>query len=352
MLKQHPFLPLLNKFISYSSCGKRLNKNGTRIKPQSVANYRYAYKLVEEFAILKKFDLAIYEVKGNNKREHTTLKNYWKKFYKQFTHFLHHNKGCFDNYTGQTIKQIRTFFNWLNNELGIFTGPFHKSFYVQKEDVAIITLSVQQLQFLIYDAPFEQGLSAALQRSKDLFVFGCTVGLRFSDLSKLKKQNIEVRDGNTYLKVRSQKTATDTMVKLPPHAISIVEKYKKLKTGLLPTLSLVRFNANLKKLAQLAGWVQPVPKFRTVGGASIQQKTNSPTRFCDCVSSHTMRRTSITTMLTSGMPEHVVRKISGHTNDSKAFFRYVNLAQSLIDVEIDKMHNRMNNPLAAAAAMV
>ncbi len=121
-----------------------------------------------------------------------------------------------------------------------------------------------------------------MQRSKDFFVFGCTVGLRFSDLSKLKKQNIEIRDGNTYLKVRSQKTATDTMVKLPPHAIAVLDKYKKTKTGLLPAISLFRFNANLKKIAALAGWVQPVPKFRTVRGASIQQKANAPTRFCDC----------------------------------------------------------------------
>ncbi|GAB2808411.1 site-specific integrase [Ferruginibacter profundus] len=350
MLKQHPFLPLFQKFIGDSSSGKRLNKNGTRIKPQSVNNYRYACKLVEEFAAVKKFNLVIYEVKGNNKREHATLKSYWKKFYKQFTAFLHTDKGCFDNYTGQTIKQVRTFFNWLNNELGIATGPFHKSFYVPKEMVAIVTLSVQQLQFLIYDTDFEQSLSAALQRSKDFFVFGCTVGLRFSDLVKLKKQNIETRDGNTYLKVRSQKTATDTMVKLPPHAIAIVAKYKKLKTGLLPTISLFRFNANLKKMAALAGWTDPVPKLRTVRGVGIQQKSTAPTRFCDCVSSHTMRRTSITTMLTSGMPEHVVRKISGHTNDSKAFFRYVNLAQSLMDVEIDKMHSRFNNPATMAMA--
>ncbi len=67
MLKPHPFLSLFQKFIGDSSNGKRLNKNGARIKPQSVANYRYAYKLLQEFAILKKFDLVIYEVKAITK---------------------------------------------------------------------------------------------------------------------------------------------------------------------------------------------------------------------------------------------------------------------------------------------
>ena len=46
-----------------------------------------------------------------------------------------------------------------------------------------------------------------------------------------------------------------------------------------------------------------------------------------------MRRTAITTMLCLGMPEHVVRKISGHSPMSKEFFRYVSLAQSYHDKE-------------------
>ena len=61
-------------------------------------------------------------------------------------------------------------------------------------------------------------------------------------------------------------------------------------------------------------------------------------KFSDCISSHMMRRTCITIMLTSGMPELVVKKISGHSNNSRSFFRYVNFAQDIIDKEIDKMH--------------
>jgi hypothetical protein len=133
MLKQYPFLPLFKKFIADSSSGKRLNKNGTKIKPQSVVNHTYAYKLLEEFITIKKFELTIYEVKGNNKREHDTLKSYWKKFYKQFTNFLHNDKGCFDNYTGQTIKQIRTFLTGSIPSRAFLPAPTIKVFmYVKK----------------------------------------------------------------------------------------------------------------------------------------------------------------------------------------------------------------------------
>jgi integrase len=62
-------------------------------------------------------------------------------------------------------------------------------------------------------------------------------------------------------------------------------------------------------------------------------------RFCDLVTSHTMRRTAITTMLSLGMTEFMVRKISGHSANSKEFFRYVALSQTYIDKETEALLN-------------
>ena len=118
----------------------------------------------------------------------------------------------------------------------------------------------------------------------------------------------------------------------------LVTQYSKNKPTYFKTITLNQFNRNLKHLAFLAGWTAPVEQTRTRMGMPVKQTTNTVTRFCDCMSSHTMRRTSITSMLSTGMPEHVVRKISGHTNDSKAFYRYLNLAQRLVDKEIEKPH--------------
>lgn len=338
MLKQHQLLPLFKKFISGTKNGKRLNKNGTRIKPQTIENYCNCLRLLQELETAVQKELIVYEIKGNNKREHIMLKKYWSNFYKQFTNYLYKQKDCHDNYTGHNIKTIRTFFNWLNNNAGIFTGPYYKNFYITKEEVDIVTLSVEQLQFFVFDNAFENNLSKPLLRCKDIFVFGCMVGLRFSDLCNLTQRNIESRDGYIYLKVRSQKTVTDTLVKLPAQAVEIINKYKNNKSKLLPMVSLVRFNKNLKRLAELAGWVYPISKTRNKRGLN-KGKSNTTFRFCDIMSSHIMRRTCITTMLTSGMPEYIVRKISGHTSDSKSFFRYVSLAQSFMDKEIDKMHS-------------
>lgn len=346
MLKQHALLPLFQKFITSCKTGKRLKKDGSRIKPQTIVNYVHCQKLIVDYTIEMEIELIIYEVRGNNKREHIMLKKYWGDFYRQFTEYLYNKKKCYDNYTGQNIKMIRTFFNWLNESYGICTGHYHKSFYVVKEEIPILTLTVEQLQYLVFNKAFEDTLSKPLQNCKDIFVIGCMVGLRYSDLSKIKLKNIEERDGCRYLKVRSKKTGIDTLVKLPGHAIEIINKYKKNKASLLPTISLFGFNKNIKKIGELAGWVMPISKIRARKGITreIFNPNKQPVRFCDEMSSHTMRRTCITTMLTSGMPEYIVRKISGHTSDSKEFFRYVNLAQSLMDKEIEKMHKHFEHP--------
>jgi len=48
-------------------------------------------------------------------------------------------------------------------------------------------------------------------------------------------------------------------------------------------------------------------------------------------------------MLSLGMPEHIVRKISGHATNSKEFFLYVKMAQNVIDQESDKVFERIRN---------
>lgn len=61
----------------------------------------------------------------------------------------------------------------------------------------IITLLPEQLQFLICNAEFGAKLPKTLQKAKDVFIFGCTVALRVSDLFSIKFNDIE-RVGNFY----------------------------------------------------------------------------------------------------------------------------------------------------------
>ena len=316
-----------------------------RINISTVKNYYNTLRLLENFATNSCNTLLLHELKGNNKREFQLVKKYAASFYKKFCAYLFQDLKVINNYAGQNIKIIRIFYNWCLYEKGIAVGNFHKSFYVLNEEIPVITLSLEQLNFLIYDAAFTASLKPYLQKAKEVFIVGCVVGLRISDLKRLQQQHIFFRDGYTYLRICTQKTGYETMIKLPPFAVDIIKKYEGKYKNLLPITINCRFNKSIKVICEQAGWTAEMPKERTMGNKKISIKhpdnRNKQYRFCDLISSHTMRRTCITNMLTAGMPEHVVRKISGHTNDSKSFFRYVSLAQKLVDTEIDKLFMRL-----------
>lgn len=345
--KDYLLIPLFEKFIKYSYSGRRLKADGSRVKHQTVDNYAYVLRYLKEYELKHEVVLRIKVMRSYNKRIIIAERNYWKKFYKQFTDFLYNDKNCFDNYVGTVIKVIRIFFNFLNRDMSIPTGDFHKNFYISKEEVPIVTLLPEQLQFLICNTAFEKGLSNSLQKTKDVFVFGCTVALRVSDLFAIKFNDIERVEQFYYLPVKTIKTGSVVRIKLPDYAVSIIEKFKSSAKGrrtIFPPIPRTRFNNQIKEITELAGWTKDLGRQRMKRGVNtktILRNDGGHYRFCDLVSSHTMRRTAITTMLMFGMKEHIVKKISGHSDNSKSFHRYVNLVQSYLDNEVDIVFNNL-----------
>lgn len=345
MKNPYDFFKLYDRFMKETEKGKRLQKNGKRVRTSSIEPYMWLRKSLHDFSLKKQFPLHITSVTGLKKRELQAEKKYWKLFYKNFTDYLYDDCDCFDNYVGSNIKRLRAFFNYLNEEREMNIGNFHKSFYAQSEEIEITTLLPEQLNFLIYNKAFENSLPEHLKKTKDMFVFGCTVALRVSDIFKISHANVENVNGKHYLKVTSQKTNTLTRVGLPDYAIDIINKYPRNRKTIFPVISNARFNLNIKSLIERTNWTDQRTKTRQRRGVPVQvyknKKTKQVYRFCDLITSHTMRRTAITTMLCLHMPENLVRKISGHAPNSKEFFRYVQLSQKYMDVETEKMFEQL-----------
>ena len=69
---------------------------------------------------------------------------------------------------GLVIKIVRIFSITCHRKSFLAVGDFYKKFYVYKEEVPIITLFPDQLKFLINNKEFEEGLTDALKRTKDI----------------------------------------------------------------------------------------------------------------------------------------------------------------------------------------
>lgn len=346
LTKEYPLLPLLHKFINEAKKGKHLQKNGKRIKTASTRNYYYLELLLTRFSEQQKFKIRLKNVTGFSKKQFEDEKKYWKEFYLEFTAYLYDDLKHHDNYVGRTVKLLRSFFNYLINEKGMNIGFFHRKFYAPAEEVDIVVISPERLNYLMDEKDLEKTLPAELQKVKDVFVFGCMVALRYSDLMALTKSNVEIINNRVYIKVQSKKTQTYTRVKLPDFAITLLNKYSKLYTHrLFPEFTKAYFNLKIKLIMQHYGFTEPILRTRQKRGIPVtiykNEKEKKQFRFCDAVTSHTMRRSAITTMLSLGMNEQTVRQISGHAANSKEFFRYVSFAQTYIDTEIDNVHKKL-----------
>lgn len=345
-LTTEQFFELYNRLIKETGKGMRIKHNGKRIRASTIDNYIYIRKQIEEFVTDSQYDLKLYLVQNLTTKEKEKAAKYYKKFFSDFTEYLYIKKDFYDNYVGLIIKGLRTFFNYLNIELNIQVGDYHKKFYVPTEEVEIVVLTPEQLNYLIYDNELNHKLPEHLHKVKDIFIFGCTVALRYSDLMGLKKENLQFYNNAYYLKVTSIKTNTNTTIKLPEYAVDILKKHHKKQKYLLPQHSNAWLNKCLKELAKYLNFTEPLKKHRTKRGVKYEVYKNKARKehytLADHITTHTMRRTAITTMLRLGMPDQVVRKISGHAANSKEFFRYVEFVQSYVDEHTDLVFEKIS----------
>lgn len=138
---------------------------------------------------------------------------------------------------------------------------------------------------------------------------------------------------DVYLTKVAIKTGELTEFKLPDYCVEILKRYKGKYGTILPTMSDVKLNKYLKELGAFCEWNEPVTKIRYRRGKKVVMKGNNGEnlKFSDLLTTHCMRRTAITTSLIIGIPEYSVRRLSGHSPNSKEFYRYVKQAQDVFD---------------------
>ena len=111
-----------------------------------------------------------------------------------------------------------------------------------------------------------------LERVRDVFLFCCFTGLRYSDVHNLKKSDI--RDG--YIEITTVKTAERLIIELNNHSKAILDKYKDVEFEghkALPVISNQKMNDYLKELGELAEINEPVSETYYKGSRRIDTIT-------------------------------------------------------------------------------
>ncbi len=291
------FFKMLDSFIKERS---------ETITPGTIRQFRNTYNHLKAFE--------------QEKRLKITLEGIDLAFYDKFKNYLQGSKQLGNNTIGKTIKNLKTFLNYLT-ERGINTNTTfrHRDFKKLKADTDIIYLSNAELQKLI-DADLRK--NERLDRVRDLFVFACATGLRYSDISNLKLENIK----EDHIDFTTVKTRDRLVVPFSSYARAIIEKYDR---KLPKAISNQKMNSYLKELGKVCGINEPVHYTKYKGNIRV----DSTVPKYELMNTHTARRTFITQSLERGLRPEVVMKFTGH-KDVKTMMKYVKITEKVAHDEL------------------
>ena len=155
--------------------------------------------------------------------------------------------------------------------------------------------------------------SGKSQTDEFFFVFQCFTALRYSDIKRLKHDNIrEIGDGKYEIDILTKKDKDRIPFPLAKTATRIYKKYKDnlYDNGVVfPIISNQKYNDHLKKLGKLAElkgeWIDYQYKLDKV------EEVKTPKTE---LTSHTARRTFVVTALNEGVELDLIAQINSHSD--------------------------------------
>jgi len=162
-----------------------------------------------------------------------------------------------------------------------------------------------------------------LERVRDVFLFCCFTGLRYSDAYNLRKSDIK----GQCIEITTVKTADSLTIELNKMSKAILTKYKKVEfenNKALPVISNQKMNEYLKELGELAGINIPIRQTYYVGNNRIDEVRPK----YELLGTHVGRKTFIVNALSMGIPVNIVMKWTGHS-DYKSMKPYIDIVDSI-----------------------
>lgn len=201
------------------------------------------------------------------------------------------------------------FLNWATKK-GVNNNMAYKTFApaLKQTQKKVIYLDDDELALLE-----EVDLTAAnrrhLERIRDIFLFQCFSGLRYSDAAKLRW--VDVKDDA--IVVTTVKTNDTITIEHNVHTRAILNKYRKYnfpEGRVFPAPTNQEANRYLKELCRLAGINEPV----TIVTYKAKERIDEVRPKYDLIGTHAGRRTFIVHALSLGISPYIVTRWTGHSS--------------------------------------
>ncbi len=257
-----------------------------------------------------------------NFREGLTFEFFDERGLNDYVGYLRDVKEMRNTTIGKQLSFLKWFLRWAFKK-GVHQNNAYDSYKpkLKSTQKKIIFLTWDELNRLReFKIPFNK---QALERVRDVFLFQCFTGLRYSDVFNLRRSDIK----GDHIEVTTVKTSDSLIIELNNHSKAILDKYKDVAfeyDKVLPVITNQKMNDYLKELAELAGIDEPIRQTYYKGNERIDDVTPKYA----LLGTHAGRRTFICNALALGIPPQVVMKWTGHS-DYKAMKPYIDIADDI-----------------------
>ena len=257
-----------------------------------------------------------------NFREGLTFEFFDERGLNDYVGYLRDVKEMRNSTIGKQLSFLKWFLRWAFKK-GLHQNNDYDSYKpkLKSTQKKIIFLTWEELNKLReFEIP---AAKQALDRVRDVFLFQCFTGLRYSDVFNLRRSDIK----GDHIEVTTVKTSDSLIIELNKHSKAILDKYKDVAfedDKVLPVITNQKMNDYLKELAELAGIDEPVRQTYYRGNERIDEVTPKYA----LLGTHAGRRTFICNALALGIPPQVVMKWTGHS-DYKAMKPYIDIADDI-----------------------
>lgn len=250
----------------------------------TIKRYKYNKTHLQDFEIYRK------------KKIHFNQIN--KSFYNSLIEFFVKGKRHSANTVRRNVGLFKTFLYWALENGHTYKTDFQKFKAPKGQQTDEVALTLEQVQEVF---EFDFSKNKRLEKTRDLFVFGCATGMRYSNYSKVEKKDIQ----GDFIKVRDEKNKDKSLeIPLNDFSIYLLKKYDYQ----LPKISNQKFNDYIKEVFQILGYNEPIKKTMKLGRDIIEEINPLYER----ISSHTARRSFITIMKNNKIPDKVIMSYTGH----------------------------------------
>ena len=257
-----------------------------------------------------------------NFREGLTFEFFDERGLNDYVGYLRDVKEMRNTTIGKQLSFLKWFLRWAFKK-GVHQNNAYDSYRpkLKSTQKKIIFLTWNELNRLReFKIPSNK---QALKRVRDVFLFQCFTGLRYSDVFNLRRSDIK----GDHIEVTTVKTSDSLIIELNNHSKAILDKYKDVAfedDKVLPVITNQKMNDYLKELAELAGIDEPIRQTYYKGNERIDEVTPKYA----LLGTHAGRRTFICNALALGIPPQVVMKWTGHS-DYKAMKPYIDIADDI-----------------------